>query len=121
MIQIKTLFLFQRNPQNNDQILTLNISEKIGRKMKDSKIVFESVDLLYYSLHKTKIKRKGGPYIKSPEWLRNTRAATNPKNKDDNNCFQYAITIALNHQSIGNNPETKSELNHLLTNITGEV
>ena len=67
MIQIKTLSLFQGNPQNNDQILTLNISEKIRRKMKDSKIVFESVDLLHYSLHKTKIKIKSGSYIKSPE------------------------------------------------------
>ena len=89
--------------------------------MKDSKIVFESVDLLYYSLHKTKIKRKGGSHIKSTEWLRNTRAAINVKNKDDNNCFQYAITIALNHQSIGNNPDRKSELNNLLTNINGEA
>ena len=38
--------------------------------MKDSKFVFESVDLLYYSLHKTTLRR-GKSYIESPEWLRN--------------------------------------------------
>ena len=78
--------------------------------MRDSKFVFESVDFLYYSLHKTNIKRNGGSYIKSPEWLRNKSATINLKNKDDNNCFEYAITIALNHQNIGNNPERISKI-----------
>ena len=65
--------------------------------MKDSKFVFKSVDLLYYSLHKT-ILRRGKSYIMYPEWLINKRATINPQNKDDNNCFQYAITVALNHK-----------------------
>ena len=65
---------------------------------------FESVELLQYSLHKIKLKR-GGPYIDSPEWLRNKLATINLKNYDDNNCFQYAITVALNHQNIENHPE----------------
>ena len=72
--------------------------------MKDQKKVegrllfffFESVDLFYYSLHKTKL-RKGKSYVESPEQLRNRRAIINPQNKDDNNCFQYAITVPLNH------------------------
>ena len=61
-----------------------------------------SVELLQYSLHKIKLKR-GGPYIDSPEWLRNKLATINLKNYD-NNCFQYAITVALNHQNIENHP-----------------
>ena len=44
--------------------------ENLDEKMKDSKFVFESVDLLYYSLHKTNLRR-GKSYIKSPKWLRN--------------------------------------------------
>ena len=28
----------------------------------------------------------------------NKRATINPQNEDDNNCFQYAITVALNHK-----------------------
>ena len=82
--------------------------------MRDSKFVFESVDFLYYSLRKTNIKRNGGSYIKSPEWLRNKRATINLKNTDDNNCFEYAITIALNHQNIGNNPERISKIKPLI-------
>ena len=34
--------------------------------MRDSKFVFERGDLLYYSLHKTKLKR-GESYMDSPE------------------------------------------------------
>ena len=68
-----------------------------------SDFIFESVDLLHYHLHKTSLKR-GKSYIKSPEWLRNKEATINPKNNDDN-CFQYATTVALNHQNIENHPE----------------
>ena len=83
--------------------------EKLEEKIRDSKFVFESVDLLYYSLHKTTVKRSGS-YIKSSKWLRNKGAAINPKNEYDNNCFQYPITIALNHQNIENNPERISNI-----------
>ena len=38
--------------------------------MKDSKFVFESVDLLYYHLHKISLKRSGS-YVESAEWLKN--------------------------------------------------
>ena len=68
-----------------------------------SNFIFESVELLDYHLHKISLKR-GKPYIKSPEWLINKRATINPKNKD-NKCFQYSITVALNHQNIENHPE----------------
>ena len=72
-------------------------------KIIGSDFIFESVDLLHYHLHKTSLKR-GKSYIKSPEWLRNKEATINPKNNDDN-CFQYATTVALNHQNIENHPE----------------
>ena len=39
----------------------------------------------------------------------NKRATINPKN-DDDNCFQYAITVALNDQNIENNPERISNI-----------
>ena len=57
--------------------------EDLDKKMKDSKFVFESVDLLYYSLHKTTLRR-GKSHIKSSEWLRNKRATINPQNYYDN-------------------------------------
>ena len=100
--------------------------------MKRSQFVFESVDLLYYSLHKISLNR-GGSYIYSPEWLKNKTATINPKNKD-NECFKHAITVALNHERIKNHPDrifkkniqstqsTQKEyliLSLLLINITG--
>ena len=65
--------------------------------------VFESVDLLSYSVHKINLKR-GKSNIKSLEWVLNKRATINPKNKD-NKCFQYSTTVALNRQNIENHPE----------------
>ena len=75
---------------------------------KGSDFIFESVDLLSYSFHKISLKR-GKSYIKSPEWVLNKRATINPKNKD-NKCFQYSITVALNHQNIENHPERISNI-----------
>ena len=68
-----------------------------------SDFIFDSVDFLYYHLQKTILSRKGGLYIDSPEWLKN-KAAINPKNNYDN-CFQYALTAALNYQNIKSHPE----------------
>ena len=64
-----------------------NYQKKLEEKMKDSNFVFESVDLLYYSLHKTTLRR-GKSYIKSPKWIRDKRATINPQNYNDNKCFQ---------------------------------
>ena len=54
---------------------------------------------MFYYLHKTSLTR-GGSYIKSPKWLGKKRATINPKNKKDENIFQYALILALNHQTI---------------------
>ena len=53
--------------------------------------------------------KRGGAYIDSPEWLKNKKATINPKNNDDN-CFQYALTIALNHKQIKSHPERISKI-----------
>ena len=71
--------------------------------MRGSEFIFDSVDALYYDLNKITLSR-GGSYIGSPEWLKNKKATINPKNNDDK-CFQYALTVALNYQNIENNPE----------------
>ena len=64
--------------------------------------------MLSYHIHKTSLKR-GKSYIKSPEWVINKRATIDRKNKD-NKCFQYSITVALNHQNIENYPERISNI-----------
>ena len=82
--------------------------EGLETKMKGSEFVFESVDLLYYSLHKISLNR-GGSYIKFPEWLRNKRVTINPKSTN-NKCFRDAITAALNYNEIPKHPERISNL-----------
>ena len=67
-----------------------------------------SLTVLHYHLHRISLKR-GESYIDPPEWLKNKKATINPQNKD-NECFKYAITVALNFQSIGNNPQRISKI-----------
>ena len=61
----------------------------LEKKMKGSDFVFESIDLLFYSLHKISLNR-GGLYIDSPNRIKHKKATTNPKNKD-NECFNHCI------------------------------
>ena len=117
---IRTIFVWS----NNEEIRSGNETDDIIKRLLNSfltnyqneeailrngsNFVFESVDLLSYHIHKTSLKR-GKSYIKSPEWILNKRATINPKNKD-NKCFQYSITVALNHQNIENHPERISNI-----------
>ena len=64
--------------------------------MKGSKFVFDYVHLLYYKCHKMNLNR-GESYIDSPDWTKNKRTTINPINKKYSKCFQYAVTVALNH------------------------
>ena len=73
--------------------------EGLEESLKGSEFIFDSVISLYYHLQKTSLKRTGSSYIDFPKWLENKKATTNPKN-NDNNCFQYALTVALNYQNI---------------------
>ena len=88
--------------------------EGLETKMKGSEFIFESVDLLYYSLHKISLNR-GRSYIDSPDWIKNKKATINPKNKD-NECFKYAITAALNYCEINNHSEKISKLKPFINN-----
>ena len=53
--------------------------------------------------------KRDGSNIDSPEWLKNNKATRNPKNNDDN-YFQYALTVALNHKEIKSYPERISNI-----------
>ena len=86
--------------------------------MRGSEFVPDSIHLLYYHLQKVGLKRSGS-YIDSPEWLKNKKATINPENNDDN-CFQYALTVALNHQNIGKTLKEYQKLNLLLISIIGK-
>ena len=89
--------------------------EGLETKMKGSSFTFERIDLLEYHLHKISLNR-GSSYIESPEWIKNKGVTINPKNTKNNNCFQYAITAALNYQNINQNPERISKLRPFINN-----
>ena len=84
--------------------------------MKGSDFVFENIDLLYYSLHKINLNR-GGSYIDSPTWIKHKKATINPQNKD-NECFKYAITVALNHERIKKDPQRISKIKLFIDQYT---
>ena len=74
--------------------------------MKGSDFIFDSVQLMYYKCHGINFKR-GGSYIDSPDGIKKTKI--NPKNEDDK-CFQYAATVALNVKEIESHPEIVSNI-----------
>ena len=92
--------------------------EGLETKMKVSSYIFERIDLLEYHLHKISLNR-GSSYIDSPIWIRN-KVTINPKNTKNNDCFQYAITAALNCQNIGHHPERISKLEPFINNYNSD-
>ena len=67
--------------------------------MKGSEFVFNYIHVLYCKCDKINPNWVGS-YIDSPNWTISKKATTNTINKKDK-CFQYAVTVALNHEIIG--------------------
>ena len=59
-------------------------------------------------------------YIDSPGWIKNKKATINPQNKN-NECFRYAITVALNYKEIKKTLKEYQKLSLLLINIIGRI
>ena len=82
--------------------------------IKGSDLVFESVDLVDYKLHRVRLRR-GGSNIKSPEWLLHKGATINPKSKNDDQCLRWSIISALKYNEI-----TKKEFENIFKKIKHE-
>ena len=93
----------------------------LGTKRKKSNLTFDHVADFYYKFHKISINRGGGSCIDSPDWIKNKKATINPKNKNNDKCMQYAISVALNHQQIYNHPERISKIKHFIISIIGKT
>ena len=85
--------------------------ENLQNKMKGSNFEFDGGNFLHYDFNKTSINR-GGSYIDSPKLLKDKKSIINPKN-NDNKCFQYAITLALNLDKIKKTHKEYLKLNLL--------
>ena len=73
---------------------------------------------MYYKCHKVKFKH-GGSYIYSPDRVKNKKATINPQNEDDK-CFQYATTVALNYKKIKSHPERASYIKRFINKYNWE-
>ena len=80
--------------------------------MRGSEFVFNYVHLLYYKCYKI-ILNHGGSYIDS-------KATTNPISKKGNKCFQYAVTVALSHEEIKNDPQRKTKIKPFINKCSWE-
>ena len=83
--------------------------DNLQNKMKGSDFIFNGVNYLFHDLNRITIS-KGGSYIESPKWLKDKKCTINQKN-NDNKCFQYATTLALNLNNINKHQSYKSGSN----------
>ena len=86
--------------------------------MKGSNFIFDSIQLMHYKCHEVHFKR-GGSYIDSPDWIKNKKGTINPRNEDDT-CFQYAATVALNYKEIESHPERVSNIEPFINKYNWE-
>ena len=91
--------------------LLQNYQDNLEESMRGSEFIPDSVNLLYYHLHKISLKR-GGSYIDSTKWLKNNKVKINPQyddddddDDDDDRCLEYAIIAARHWKEIDNHPE----------------
>ena len=54
------------------------------------------------------------------DWIKNKKAAMNNINKKDNKCFQYALTVALNHGEIEKHSERITKIKPVLNKYKWE-
>ena len=81
-------------------ILLLNrYQNNLKKSMKDGGFVYDQVHILYYKSHEIN-PNCGGSYIDSPDSIKSKKATINPINNKDNKCFQYTVTVMLNHEEI---------------------
>ena len=53
---------------------------------------------------------RGSSYIDLPDWVKNKKAVINPKNEHDNECFKWAVVVALHHEDIGRDAQRISKI-----------
>ena len=63
----------------------------------------------------------GGPYIDSPDWIKNKKVTINLINIDDNKCFQYAVTVTLNYEEIKKDPQRITKIKPFINKYNWEV
>ena len=100
--------------QNLFRSLLQMYQDNLNEKMRGSDFIFNGVNYLFYDFNRVSIS-KGGSYIESPKWLKDKKCTVNQK-INDNKCFQYATTLALNSNKINKHPQRISRINPFIEN-----
>ena len=87
--------------------------------MKVSNFVFDYVQILYYKRHKINPTCRGS-YIDSPDWIKSKKIIINPINKKYSKCFQYVVTLTLNHEEIGKHAERITKIKSFINKYNWE-
>ena len=53
-------------------------------------------------------------YIDFLDWIKSKKAAMNPNNRRGNICFQYAVTVVLNHEEIKKYPQIMTKIKPII-------
>ena len=69
---------------------------------------------MHYECHKINPNR-GVSYIDFLDWI---KAKKHTINKKDKKCFQYTVTVALNHEVIKNDPQRITKIKPFQIDIT---
>ena len=125
-IEIRTIYtrstpeenIFGSETEEVAENLIMSILQKyqdnLQNKIKGSDFIFNGINYLYYDINRITIS-KGGSYIESPKWLKDKKCCINQKN-NDNKCFQYAATLALNINSINKHHQRISKIKLFIDN-----
>ena len=79
---------------------------RLEKAMRGSDFIFEYGHLVYYICYKINFKLDGS-CIDSHDCIIDKKVKINPVNKKYNKCFQYTMTVALNHEEIPKNSKKK--------------
>ena len=100
----RTIYVWSDNvsimPGSDTDYIIRDIYKQELKIINRSDFVFESVELVDYKRHRV-LLRRGGSYVKCPEWLANKKT-TSPKNKNDDDWLQWSTISALNYNQIMN-------------------
>ena len=103
--------IFQGSDLNEiiDEMLTHMKTQIENPALTNSRFMFDEIlflDVSFYQLNLT----QGSSYIPLLSWIASKKAVINPKNENDEECFKWAVTVALHHDEIGKNPQRISNI-----------
>ena len=113
----KTTEIHQSSDLNEiiDGMLTHMKTQIENPALANSRFLFDEVLFLDVNFHRLDLTR-GSSYIPLPSCIVSKKAVINPKTENDEECFKWAVTAALNHKEIGKNPQHISNIMRYVNN-----